>query len=80
MKATIQKWGNSLALRIPKAFAEQTRIRKGSPVSLTVKSGRVIMKPLKRRKYTLRELVSKITPQNRHPETDWGRPVGREIW
>ncbi len=80
MKATIQKWGNSLALRIPKAFAEQTRIRKGSPVSLTVKSGRVIMKPLKRRKYTLHELVSKITPQNRHPEFNWGKQAGREIW
>jgi antitoxin MazE len=80
MQATIQKWGNSLALRIPKAFAQQTRIRKGSPVSLTLENGRVIMKPLKRRKYRLQELVSRITPGNRRSETDWGKPQGKEIW
>lgn len=47
---------------------------------LTVESGRMVMKPVKRRKYTLQELVSKITPQNRHPETDWGKPMGKETW
>ncbi|MDB6021044.1 MAG: SpoVT/AbrB domain protein [Pedosphaera sp.] len=80
MQATIQKWGNSLALRIPKAFAQQTKVKQGSRVSLTLKNGRVIMEPMKRRKYTLQELVSKITPRNRHPETDWGPPQGKEIW
>jgi antitoxin MazE len=40
----------------------------------------MVMKPVRRRKYTLEELVSKITPKNRHPETDWGRPMGKEIW
>jgi antitoxin MazE len=80
MQATIQKWGNSLALRIPKTFARQTRIRKGSPVNLTLEHGRVIIKPLKRRKYGLQELVSKITPRNRHSEMDWGGPQGKEIW
>jgi antitoxin MazE len=79
MQATIQQWGNSLALRIPKAFARQTKVKKGSRVSLTLENGRVIMKPLRRRKYTLQELVSKITPQNRHPEMDWGPPQGKEI-
>jgi antitoxin MazE len=80
MKTVVQQWGNSLALRIPKAFAEQTRIKKGSPVSLTVKDGRMLVQPLRRRTYTLQELVSKITPENRHPETDWGRPMGKETW
>jgi antitoxin MazE len=80
MQATIQQWGNSLALRIPKAFAQQTRVKKGSRVSLTLENGRVIMKPIRRRKYTLQELVSKITPQNRHPEMDWGPPQGKEVW
>lgn len=80
MKTFVQQWGNSLALRIPKAFAHQTRIKKGSPVSLSVKNGRMVMKPLTRRKYTLQELVSKITPQNCHPETDWGKPMGKEVW
>lgn len=80
MHATIQQWGNSLALRIPKALARQTRIRKGSPVSLTLENGRFVMKPLARRKYRLKELVSKITPANRHSETDWGPARGKEIW
>lgn len=80
MQATIQKWGNSLALRIPKAFAQQTKVKKGSRVNLTLKEGRVIMEPIKRRKYTLQELVSKITPRNCHSETDWGPPQGKEVW
>ena len=80
MQTLIQQWGNSLALRIPKAFAQQARVKKGSAVTLSVEKGRMVMKPLRRRKYTLEELVSKITPKNRHPETDWGKPVGKEIW
>lgn len=80
MQTMIQQWGNSLAVRIPKAFAHQTRIKKGSAVALSVENGRMVMKPLRRRKYTLEELVSKITPKNRHPETDWGGPMGKEIW
>jgi antitoxin MazE len=80
MQTMIQQWGNSLALRIPKAFAQQARVKKGSAVTLSVEKGRMVMKPLRRRKYTLEELVSKITPKNRHPETDWGKPVGKEIW
>ena len=80
MKTTVQQWGNSLALRIPKAFAEQTSIKKGTPITLTVQNGQMIMKPLKRSKYSLKQLVSKITPQNRHAETDWGRSMGKEVW
>ena len=80
MKTTVQQWGNSLALRIPRAFAQQTSVRRGTSISLTVKNGRMVIEPLKRRKYSLKQLVSKITPQNRHPETDWGRPMGKEVW
>jgi antitoxin MazE len=80
MKTVVQQWGNSLALRIPKAFAQQTRIKKGSPVSLSVQGGRMVVQPLRQRKYTLQQLVSKITPKNRHPETEWGRPLGNESW
>ncbi|HZV35197.1 MAG TPA: AbrB/MazE/SpoVT family DNA-binding domain-containing protein [Verrucomicrobiae bacterium] len=80
MQTTIQQWGNSLALRIPKAFAQQTRVKKGSLVNLTLKNGRVIVEPLTRRKYTLRQLVSRITARNRHSETNWGRHRGKERW
>ncbi len=80
MKTAVQQWGNSLALRIPKAFAEQTKVRKGTPVSLTINGGRIVMEPLKRRKFSLKELVSQITLKNRHEEIDWGLPHGKEIW
>ncbi|MBI3849252.1 MAG: AbrB/MazE/SpoVT family DNA-binding domain-containing protein [Verrucomicrobia bacterium] len=80
MKTVVQQWGNSLALRIPKAFAHQTCIKKGSAVSLSVENGRMVVKPIRPRKYSLKELVSRITSQNRHPETDWGKAMGKEIW
>ena len=80
MKTTLQQWGNSLAARIPKAFAEQTLVKNGRSISLTLEHGRMVMKPLRRRKSTLQGLVSQITPRNRHPETDWGKPKGKEIW
>lgn len=72
MYATIQKWGNSLAVRIPETFARRNRIRRGDRVSLTFENGYVVARPAKRRKYTLEELLSKITPKNRHTEIDWG--------
>ena len=80
MKTTIQQWGNSLALRIPRAFAEQTSVKKGTCINLTVRNGQLVVKPLKARKYSLKELVAKITPQNCHRETDWGHPRGKEVW
>ena len=52
----------------------------GSSVELSVEEGRVIVTPRKSRKYTLKELVDKITPQNMHGESDWGPPVGKEAW
>jgi antitoxin MazE len=80
MIAKIQKWGNSLGVRIPKSVAQDARIGEGSSVELSVEEGRVILAPLKSRKYTLKELVDKITPQNMHGESDWGPPVGKEAW
>jgi len=77
--ALIQKWGNSLALRIPKPLAEQAGVAAGTKVEVTATDGRIIIRPAKR-KYSLKELVDQITPDNVHGETDWGPPVGREIW
>jgi antitoxin MazE len=79
MVTKVQKWGNSIGLRIPKAIAQEAEIEEGASVDLVVESGRLIVRPV-RKKYTLEELVSKITPENRHPETDWGPPVGKEVW
>jgi antitoxin MazE len=80
MQATIQKWGNSLALRIPKAFAQQTRVKKGSRVRLTVEKDRIVVTPVAGKPISLKALLAKVTPENIHPETDWGPPTGKELW
>lgn len=76
----VAKWGNSLAVRIPKALAEDAQLREGEPVTVMVPvEGGLVIKPA-RRKYQLRQLVARITPKNRHEETDWGKPRGKELW
>ena len=80
MKAKIQKWGNSLAVRIPKSFAIQTKIEQDSTVDLTIIGDKIIVEPEKKKpRFTLDELLSEISEENIHFETDWGEPVGREI-
>ncbi|HEV7921011.1 MAG TPA: AbrB/MazE/SpoVT family DNA-binding domain-containing protein [Thermoanaerobaculia bacterium] len=80
MKTRIQKWGNSLALRIPKPFAEEARLAEDSTVDVTVRNGKLIVMPVVGPEDTLEELVGRITPENRHRETDLGTPVGHEVW
>ncbi|MDA9424435.1 MULTISPECIES: AbrB/MazE/SpoVT family DNA-binding domain-containing protein [Bradyrhizobium] len=84
MKVAFQKWGNSLALRVPKAFADEIGARDGRAAEMTVADGKLVIEialPKRRkRRYALDELVAGITPDNRHDETDWGRAVGKEIW
>jgi antitoxin MazE len=79
MNATVQKWGNSLALRIPSSVAKDIHLRPGSAVELTVEDGTIVVKPAKKRKLSLSKLLSGVTKSNRHSEQDWGAPVGREI-
>jgi len=78
--ATVSKWGNSLAVRIPLAIAKQASIGEGDSVALTLNGdGGIVLRPTRRR-YELSELVARITPRNRHRETDWGQPQGEESW
>jgi antitoxin MazE len=80
MRTTVSKWGNSLAVRIPLAIAKQASLNEGDCVALTLDGdGAIVLRPT-RRKYELLELVARITPQNRHRETDWGQPQGEESW
>ena len=80
MLATVSKWGNSRALRIPKELALESGLDFGSKVELILKDGELRIVPIKEPRYTLEELVAQITPENRHGEIDWGPPVGKEIW
>ena len=79
MGANLQvgKWGSSLAVRIPKAVAEQCGISEGSAMEIDVQSGRIVMW---KRNYDLADMVSRITPENLHPEEDMGPPQGSERW
>ena len=71
MTTKIRKWGNSYAVRIPKATVDKGGFRYGSEVEVT-------LKPVKKN-YDLNEMVAQITPENRYPEFDWGPDVGKEI-
>jgi len=80
MKTRIQKWGNSLALRIPKPFAEETRLGENTAVDLSVRNGRLVVVPILEPEFSLEDLVRRITPRNRHGETETGDAVGQEVW
>lgn len=75
----VAKWGNSLAVRIPRTIAKEARLAEGDPLSLDVDADGNIVVRSARRKYALSQLVSGITPRNRHDETDWGKAVGKGI-
>jgi antitoxin MazE len=79
-ESTISKWGNSLAVRIPLAIAKQASLGEGDSVLLALnRDGGIVVRPT-RRKYELSDLVARITPRNRHGETDWGPRQGKESW
>ena len=80
MQTRIQKWGNSLGLRIPRSFARESGVAAGSEVDLSVQDGNLVVRPVRRRTYELKDLLRQVTAQNLHGEVDTGRPVGREIW
>lgn len=80
MTTRIQKWGNSLAVRLPKVVAEHFQLRPGSAVRILPRSEHIVIKPSSEKSATLKDLVRKITPENRHGEVRWGKPVGREAW
>ncbi len=70
MEVKIQKWGNSLALRIPRAFSKETKIEDGSVIEMTLKKGKLIIEP---REYHLSEMLNDIDETNTHTEIDFGR-------
>jgi antitoxin MazE len=78
-KAQLVKWGNSQAVRIPKSILEQANLREGEELEIRVGNGYIWLEPLSQQP-TLEALVEKITPENRHGEQDWGKPVGNEAW
>jgi len=80
MRTRVQKWGNSLALRLPKSFAIEAGLEKETPVDVTLRKGSIIVTPVVDRKYTLAQLLTQMTPENVHEEVSTGPAVGREAW
>ncbi len=81
MLVKVQKWGNSLAVRIPKAFAGEIKISENSSVNLTVLDGSINIKPVEDcYEYKIDDLVNQVNEANLHGEYDTGKPKGKEIW
>ena len=80
MNTTVQKWGNSLALRIPRSVAQETHLHQGSVVGVSVIEGKLVVKPRRQRHYALAQLLRGVTTRNRHAACDWGERVGQEVW
>jgi antitoxin MazE len=79
MQARIQKWGNSLAIRIPKPFALEVGLEQNSLVVVSVSEGKLVLEPVKPT-YSLEELLAQVTPDNLHQEIETGLPIGNEAW
>jgi antitoxin MazE len=75
----IAKWGNSLALRLPRHVVQDTNLTEGAAVELTVRDGSIVITPV-RKKLDLDTLLAQMTPDNQHAETDWGEQRGGEVW
>ena len=75
----VVKWGNSLGLRLPKSVAREAQLDEGDAIDVSVDNGTIVVRP-SRPKYSLDELVCRITARNRHSESDWGAPAGHESW
>ncbi len=80
MITKIQKWGNSLGLRIPKSFAKEAGVEEGSAVDISIDGERLVIQPVRSPAYKLRDLVSEIREDNLHEEIPTGDRVGREVW
>ena len=78
MRTRVQKWGNSLAVRIPKVLAREVSLDKDAEVELRVESGRLVLRKITAPDYSLEELLAGITPKNLHDEAETGSRTGRE--
>jgi antitoxin MazE len=79
MQTQIDRWGDSLAVKIPGSYARDLGLKEGTQLEISLVDGGLLLRP-RTKEYTLEELVAQITPENVHGETDWGPAVGRESW
>ena len=80
MKTTVQKWGNSYAVRIPKSFIKEVGLEYRTDVELTLDDGKLVIQPAREETITLDELLAGVTKKNLHTAEDTGASVGNEAW
>ena len=80
MLTKVQRWGNSLALRIPKVFALDAQLENDSLVEISLVDGQIIVKPVSAPTWSLEELLAGVNKNNIHHEVDTGFAVGNEVW
>jgi antitoxin MazE len=80
MQGTVKKWGNSAAIRIPASVMQALRLDLDEVVDVREERGRIVIEPLRGKKYELDDLLRGITSKNLHDAVDFGAPAGQEIW
>jgi antitoxin MazE len=80
MKATVKKWGNSAAVRIPAAVMQATHLDLDEVVDVREEAGRIVIERVRQKAYELRDLLKGITAKNQHQAVDFGPAVGKEVW
>ena len=80
MHIRVERWGNNLAVRIPKSLAEDADVIEGMIVDLTIRQGKIVAIVAQKGKWPLKQLLDKVNNMNRHAEIDFGAPIGRESW
>ncbi|OGB96398.1 MAG: hypothetical protein A2Z31_00925 [candidate division NC10 bacterium RBG_16_65_8] len=80
MVTTVKKWGNSMGIRLPKSVVQEVELADGATVTIEAKEGQIVITPLRKPRYRLKDLVGRITARNRHDAVETGKPVGKEVW
>jgi antitoxin MazE len=80
MRATVRKWGNSAAVRIPASVMQATRLQLDVVVDVREEAGRIVIEPVRQKTYDLDTLLKAITSKNQHEAVDFGPAMGKEVW
>jgi antitoxin MazE len=80
MQVRVERWGNSLAVRIPKSLVENVKVKERMIVDLTIRQGKIMAIMVEKRKRSLKQLLDKVNNKNRHAEIDFAASIGRESW
>jgi antitoxin MazE len=80
MQSKVQRWGNSLAVRIPKAFAKEVGLEEDLAIEISVSDGDLVISPAILSPYSLQQLLAEVTDENLHEETATSEALGHEAW